>query len=208
MGATHGVRIAAKKLSALLCLLALPFLFARAQDSSQQTGDPVADAARKAREEKKTAAKPKKVFTEDDIAPRPATNDVPAPATGTTASGTTQTAIQPKNGAKPAAKGQTQPTEPKESDEVIWRKRFKEARDRLDTAEKQLNILQRDLNKTDLQYYNDPQKAMKEQYTREGIKERTEKIDKQKAEIAKLKQQLSDMEDDLRKSGGDIGWSR
>ncbi|HXN00238.1 MAG TPA: hypothetical protein VN982_17375 [Candidatus Dormibacteraeota bacterium] len=205
MGATYGARIAATKLGVLVCLLALPLLFARAQDSSQQTGDPVADAARKSREEKKTAAKPKKVFTEDDIAPRPAPKDVQGPATTTPPPDTQQSAIQSGDDAKPAAKGQGQP---KESPEVTWRKRFKEAHDRLATAEKQLNILQRDLNKTDLQYYTDPQKAMKEQYTREGIKERTEKIDIQKAEIAKLKQALVDMEDELRKSGGEIGWAR
>src|SRR5438132_2551302 len=41
------------------------------QDSSQQTGDPVADAARKARDqkEKKNAPKPKKVYTDDDVRP-------------------------------------------------------------------------------------------------------------------------------------------
>ena len=43
---------------------------ARAQDPA--TGDPVADAARKARQEKKAAAKPKKVFTDDDVTPKPA----------------------------------------------------------------------------------------------------------------------------------------
>src|SRR5580693_1119466 len=60
-------------------LLVLPILglagiavAAKHQDASQQqTGDPVADAARKAREQKKNAAQPKKVFTNDDVAPAP-----------------------------------------------------------------------------------------------------------------------------------------
>src|ERR1700684_3233825 len=63
-------------------LLVLPILglagiavAAKHQDASQQTGDPVADAARKAREQKKNTAQPKKVFTNDDVAPAPA----PAP---------------------------------------------------------------------------------------------------------------------------------
>ncbi len=54
-------------------LLVLPILglagialAAKRQDASQQTGDPVADAARKAREQKKNATQPKKVFTNDD----------------------------------------------------------------------------------------------------------------------------------------------
>src|SRR6266436_2478334 len=37
------------------------------QDSQQSTGDPVADAARKAREQKKDAVKPKRVITDDDV---------------------------------------------------------------------------------------------------------------------------------------------
>src|SRR5437762_11690326 len=53
-----------------LCLAALGS-YAQEQSSSQQTGDPVADAARKAREEKekKNAQKPKRVFTDDDVKP-------------------------------------------------------------------------------------------------------------------------------------------
>src|SRR6266436_8268793 len=46
-----------------------------------QTGDPVAEAARKAREQKKAAAKPKKVYTEDDIPSRGGEAASPAPAT-------------------------------------------------------------------------------------------------------------------------------
>ena len=40
---------------------------ARQDQSQSSTGDPVADAARKAREAKKTAPKPKKVFTDEDV---------------------------------------------------------------------------------------------------------------------------------------------
>src|SRR6516162_5510803 len=70
--------------------------YAQDQSSSQQTGDPVADAARKAREEKqkKDGQKPKKVYTDDDI--KPATPDKPevqnATAAGATTSGTEATA--------------------------------------------------------------------------------------------------------------------
>jgi hypothetical protein len=206
MRATHLLRNAALKMSfvALLWLAAMPLLRAHRQDASQQTGDAVADAARKAREEKKTAVKPKKVFTEDDISPRPAPKDAQqaAPATAPT-DAAQQPATQSADGVAAAKAGDVQ-----ESDEVKWRKRFKTAREKLAAAEKQLDVLQRDLNKSELQYYPDPQKAMKEQNSREGINERTAKIEAQKAEVAKLKQGLSDLEDDLRKSGGDIGWAR
>ncbi|GAC1618140.1 MAG: hypothetical protein NVS9B13_05690 [Candidatus Acidiferrum sp.] len=164
----------------------------------------MADAARKSREEKKAAAKPKKVFTEDDISARTAAKDA-QPAPPATAP---QDAIQQPTPqiADPALSAKI--NEPQESEEVKWRKRFKAAREKLAAAEKKLDILQRDLNKTELQYYPDPQKAMKEQNSREGINERRAKIEAQKGEVANQKQALSDLEDDLRKSGGNIGWAR
>src|SRR3981189_2523996 len=64
----HGKNLCkAAGLGILAMLICVP---ARAQQQNSQqsgTGDPVADAARKAREEKKEAPKPKKVYTEDDI---------------------------------------------------------------------------------------------------------------------------------------------
>src|SRR6267142_40195 len=100
--------------------------YAQSQSSSQQSGsDPVADAARKAREDKKNAAKPKKVYTDDDVKPATAaaaTAATPAPsdASGAAATGTA---------------GQPKPDEaaPKEdpNGEKAWRKRFKDQRDKL-----------------------------------------------------------------------------
>ena len=49
---------------------------------------------------------------------------------------------------------------------------------------------------------------MTEEYTRKDINEKDAKIAAKQQEIAQLKQALADLEDDLRKSGGDIGWSR
>ena len=40
---------------------------AQQETSTQQSSDPVADAARKARDQKKAEAKPKKVYTNDDL---------------------------------------------------------------------------------------------------------------------------------------------
>jgi hypothetical protein len=59
-----------------------------------------------------------------------------------------------------------------------------------------------------VQYYSDPQKALTEQNTRKDINDKQAKIDAKKLEIAQLKQGLDDLEDQLRKSGGDPGWAR
>jgi hypothetical protein len=190
-------------LSSALLFFALP---AFPQNAAQQTGDPVADAARQAREAKKNAPKPRRVYTDDDVSrPKPAPPTTPAPGTpGALPPGTTPAATTtPANptGATPSVDNDAKA-------EAAWRQRFKNQRDKIARAEKELDILQREEEKSQIQYYPDPQKAMNEQYTRKDINEKRDKIEAKRQEIAQLKQGLSDLEDDLRKAGGDPGWSR
>jgi len=180
-----------------LCLVALPVL------ARQQQTDPVADAARRAREQQKAAPKPKKVYTDDDV--KPAAPSSEGAAAGGAAAGSQSTA-EKKQGA--AATGEDKSKGSGESAETRWRKRFADQRDKIATAEKELDILQRESNKSQTQYYSDPQKALMEQNSRKDINEKDAKISAKKQEIANLKQQLADMEDELRKSGGDPGWAR
>jgi chromosome segregation ATPase len=180
----------------LFCSLALP---ARQQDASQQTGDPVADAARRAREAKHNAPKPRKVYTDDDVS-----KSKQAPP-DTSADSSTQAPSKPVAGA--SAKTSTSADEDAKA-EAAWRKRFKEQRENIARAEKELDILQRENQKDQIQYYPDPQKAMTEQYTRKEINEKDAKIEAKRKEIEQLKQGLADLEDALRKAGGDPGWAR
>jgi len=195
----HGKNLGkAAGLGILAILICVP---ARAQQqNSQQSGssDPVADAARKAREDKKDAPKPKKVYTEDDISTKKSDISVvgtPAPQGDATASTATTTT---GGGTAPGAM----------TPEQQWRKRFADQRAKITRAEQELDVLQREENKAGLQYYSDPTKAMKEQLTRNEINLKAAKIDAKKQEIATLKQGLDDLEDELRKAGGDAGWAR
>lgn len=191
-------------LTLLALLVCIP---ARAQQQNSQqsgTGDPVADAARKAQEKKKDSPKPKKVYTEDDINTKKSDISVvgPAPAQQDT------TAAQANPGqAKTDANAKPEQKEDPNS-EKAWRSRFDALRTKIATAEQELNVLQREENKADVQYYSDPTKAMKEQYSREEINKKAAKIDAKQKEIAALKQQWDDLEDQLRKSHGDPGWAR
>lgn len=182
----------------VLCVAGLSAA-ARPQDATQQTGDPVADAARKARESKKDVPKPKKVWTDDDLKKATpetvSTVGTPTTGTGTTTASTGQ-----------GAGGGTQASDP--NGEAAWRAKFKEAHDQLAKAEKELDILQRELEKAQLEYYPDPQKAMTQQNTRGDVNEKTAKIEAKKKEIAQMKQGLSDLEDQLRKANGNPGWAR
>jgi chromosome segregation ATPase len=173
-----------------LCMAGLPAMARQQGSSQQQTGDPVADAARKAREDKKNAAKPKKVFTDDDV----------------------KSAAPEKTSGGAATTGEQKPDEAgKKEDpngEAAWRKKFKEQRDKIAKAEQELDVLQRESDKAQTQYYSDPQKALEEQNNRKDINDKKAKIDAKKAELDALKQGLDDLETELRKAGGDPGWAR
>jgi hypothetical protein len=195
-------------------LVALPVLglggiavLAHQQEGSQQTGDAVADAARKAREQKKAAPKPKKVFTNEDVSSGSGSSTpvaTPPAASTTSADAAKKAEEEATSGGAAAEKSSGSRAE----QEAMWKKRFQEERGKLADAEKELDILQREAQKALTQYYSDPTKAMNEQLTRKDVNDKDSKIAAKKQEIADLKQKLSDMEDELRKSGGEIGWAR
>jgi len=200
-------------------LLILPALYlagltayAQQQGSSQQqTSDPVADAARKAREEKKNAQKPKKVYTDDDVRHNLGGPAAPSSTSGTGSAGASSAGGAPASGEKKVGGEQKAGKEEKGEDpksEAAWRKRFQDQREKIAKAERELDILQREAQKSQVQYYTDPQKAMTEQNSQAEVNEKMAKIQAKKQEIAQLKQGLDDLEDQQRKSGGDIGWAR
>ena len=188
------------------------------QSSSQQSGDPVADAARKAREEKQkkdaqNAQKPKKVYTDDDVKPaspnKPEVQNASAStgtvsgAEGATAANTAAATQKPEG-----ATNKEDATKEDPNSEKAWRKRFSEQHARIAKAEKELDILQRELQKSQVQYYADPTKAMNQQNNRADINDKTAKIAAKQKELDALRQELDDMETQLRKAGGDPGWAQ
>src|ERR1700739_29671 len=127
---------------ASLALMTLALTSIPCSAQQQQDSDPVAEAARKAREQKKKdAAKPKKVYTDDDVN-HLASGGVPADAKAS--SGT-------EEGAKNADAQSKDKGSPEESPEMKWRKQFKDAYANRDRAQRELDILQREDNKAQLQ---------------------------------------------------------
>jgi hypothetical protein len=91
--------------------------------------------------------------------------------------------------------------------EAYWRAKFAGAREGLKKAELDLSVMQRELAKLQVEYYPDPQKALAQQYSRSDIIKKQADIDAKRAEIEQRKQAISDMQDELRRSGGDPGWA-
>ncbi len=95
---------------------------------------------------------------------------------------------------------------PAVKDEAYWRKTFDDANKKMTDDAHELDILQREYNLKQQQYYSDPNTAMKEDYTRQDLNDTKAKIDDMTAKVAADKQSISDLEDELRKAGGEPGW--
>jgi predicted RNase H-like nuclease (RuvC/YqgF family) len=170
-------------------------------DARPPQQESVAEAARKVRAQKKASVKHARVVTDEDLLRA----TIQRPDSLSSSTGPAGPADQSQK------TGAVQPTQTADSDakrEKAWRQRFAEAYNKLHAAEAELNVLQREWNKGQVEYYSDPQKALKEQYTRKDINEHSQKIEIKKKEIEQLRQTIASMEDELRQSGGDPGWAR
>src|SRR6266705_7066958 len=158
-----------------LCLAGLTAYAQQQGSSQQQTSDPVADAARKAREEKKNAQKPKKVYTDDDVRHNLGGPAAPSSTSGTGSAGASSAGGAPASGEKRVGGEQKAGKEEKGEDpksEAAWRKRFQDQREKIAKAERELDILQREAQKSQVEYYTDPQKAMTEQNSQAEVNEK------------------------------------
>jgi hypothetical protein len=203
---------------AAVLLVAGSVTLARAQDSAEPTSssqsDSLGDAARKARAQKKDPSKPAKVFTNEDVGSLKGTISVignePAPGTGAFKTAEKNDDKKPANGADAKATNGADLKDAKKEqpkDEPYWRAKFAAARKTLAEDTKELDILQREFNLKQEQYSQDPNWAMREQNSRADINKTQSEIETKKQDIEKDKQALSDLEDELRKAGGNAGWA-
>lgn len=160
----------------------------------------VADAARKARAEK--SRQPSKVFTNEDMPDLKGTvSVVGAPPPEPSAAPATPEGSAAPAAAAPAAK-------PEVKDEAYWRAKFADARKKLADDTKEADILQREYNLKQQQFYSNPNVALREQNSRADLNKTLDDINTKKADVDKDQQAISALEDQLRQAGGDAGWSR
>jgi chromosome segregation ATPase len=175
-------------------LLAAPAYLA-AQDQDQGS---VADAARKAQAEKKNAPKAKMTIDNDNLGTLTGTVNVvgeqPAPS-----GDQTNKAADEKN-TKP---GDNAPVK----DEAYWRSKFASANKKLADDAHELDILQREFNLKQDQFYTNPTAQLKQEYSRQDLNDTKAKIDAKTAVVDQDKADISNLEDELRQAGGDPGWA-
>jgi len=119
-------------------------------------------------------------------------------------------ATDSKGEAKTEAKGETK-TEAKAegpSDEATWRDAFKQARDAVKRAEDRAQIVQLELNKLNMELL-----TRSDIYNREGqlnplIDAKNKELAASEKTINDARQRVTQLENDLRRSGSPVGWSR
>lgn len=168
-------------------LLALPA--AAQQPPKPDERESLAEAARRAREKKKDQPRAERVITNDDLDGR-------------------RGAVSVVGAERPDPSAPADEKKAPEDTEEFWRKKFAEARDALRTAELELDVLQRELNQLRLQYYDDPNEALRQQFSREDINQHTRKIEEKQKEIATLRAALDGLTTELRRRGHPPGWGR
>ena len=194
-----------RKAAGILILI----LFAGGLAWAQNVPPSLAEAARKAREERaKMGATKVPMFTNDNIPRAGGLSIAGSPAVAAAKSGGEGAAAEGEGGA-PAE----QTDKEKKCDEQCWRGKFAEKRKQIKDAEAELDVMQREYNLARTQYYQDPNAAMREQYSNNTaggrqLQDLNNRIASKKADIDRMKQELSALEDDLRKSGGQPGWAR
>jgi hypothetical protein len=156
-------------------------------DASAQS---LADIARKERERQKQTQSKVTI-----IAGAAVSGSLPKPSTTGTA--LTPTPIKP-----------IEPRDNKGRDEKYWRAAFQKARDDAKRAEDQAQLL--DLRLKDLNTQFLRQSDIYNRETRVGLELATtqKELDEARRQADAAKQKLTDLEDELRKSGGPAGWAR
>lgn len=170
--------------------------------SAQQDQESVVDAARKAQAEKKNAPKAKLTIDNDNLGTLTGVVNVvgeePAPPEDNAkkAAADAKTAKAGAPGEKPPAK-----------DEDYWRGKFADANKKLADDAHELDILQREYNLKQEQFYTDPMASLKQEYSRQDLNDQKAKIDDKTAAVAQDKADIDSLQDELRQAGGDPGWA-
>lgn len=211
---THRVSMVA---TGVLLAWSLGATLAQAQAApAPQQAPSVAEAARKAREQTKGRPQPAKVFTNEDVpnltgvvsvVGTPLAEPAAAPVAGQPATAPpAEGAAAPAPAAAAPAAATPAPAEVK--DEAYWRKAFADARKKFADDTRELDILQREYNLKQNQFYMDPNVALREQNSRADLNKTLEQINTKKLDVERDQQAIATLEDQLRQSGGQSGWSR
>ncbi len=170
--------------------------------AARQDQESVVDAARRAQAEKKTAPKAKMTIDNDNLGTLTGVVNVVGETPAPPEDQTKKTAADEKT-PKTAAPGEKPPVK----DEAYWRGKFAAANKKLADDGHELDILQRERNLNQEQFYTDPMASLKQEYSRQDLNDSKAKINEKTAAVEQDKADIANLEDELRQAGGDPGWA-
>ncbi len=178
--------------SGFLSLMAAVLLLA-VTASAQSLGE----AARRLRGQKAAQAKATRVYNNDNL-----------PKSGglSTTNVESESKGKEKEAAEKGKEGEAKKT-PAE-DEKAYREKFAKLRENLAMEERKLEVLQREFNLANVQFYSDPNVALREQTQRSELTNRQQEIERQKGAVEAAKKAIADAEDELRRKSLPPGWAR
>lgn len=88
--------------------------------------------------------------------------------------------------------------------EQYYRAQMSELQQRLDTHQRELEVLQQKLGENQVQYYANPSEALEQQHSREDISRITDAIEQKHHQVEADQQAIADLEDEVRRQGGDV----
>ena len=121
------------------------------------------------------------------------------------ASSSTSSAVTP---AAPKAAGPAGPVDNKGHDEKYWRQQFDKARDTLKKADDKVQLLDLKIKNLNTQLLRQSDIYNREYRLGPEIAETQKQLDDARRESDEARKKISDLEDELRRSGGPPGWAR
>jgi hypothetical protein len=188
------------KLRVLITLSAAALLslsLSSASMAQSQGDDPVADAARRAREQKKNATKPVRTFTNDNLPAAPPSDASAAPASGQSAPDQS-TPDKAKPGDKDSAKTAKDDPQKKAAKEEA----LKQLKAELAQAQKELDVLQRKAALDSDSYYSKTNYA-EDTAGKALLDQDTQQVNDKKAVVEGLKAHVATLQAEVGEKPGD-----
>ncbi|HEV2176752.1 MAG TPA: hypothetical protein VGW33_06085 [Terriglobia bacterium] len=166
------------------------------QAQSQAVQQPsLGEVARRLRAKREQSGeKAVKVYTNDDLKSGSGGISVvgpgPAPPASTEARGGSEGAAAAKR------------------DEQYYREKASQLQAKLQMHERELAVLQQKLNLNQMQYYNNPNETLRQEYSRGDINKLTAEIAAKKAQVEEDQKAVAALDQQVRREGGDPGWLR
>lgn len=183
----------------LLGLLVPASFPASGQEPARTTSLGIVARQLKAQREKQKE-KPVAVFTNDNL---------PSESSGGKENGKTLKSL--KENEPSAGSGGASKSPSKERGEKYFRSKADKIRSQLEFHRRQLAVLQQQLGLTKMQYYPNPQKTLEQESTpafQSDVDKLRSKIAETQKAIADDQKAMDNLQEELRRTGGDPGWMR